>query len=544
MSQWGVTNPKHIEEIIDNKVPIKFSKFNSLYYYRSTSKICKVNINSHLVIAFDIDGTLISPISGGTFPKGAADWKWINNSQDWIKKHYLSGYRIILISNQSRSIEMRLTQIKLIIQTFENLSIGIEVYVASEKDIYRKPSPLIWQHIFNKRDIKFTPDFISSENENTLNNYIIFNEKSIRELLYSADHLKDFEERHPVIIYVGDAAGRKNDFSNSDRLFAINGSIVLDKTILFFTPEEFNQYIFVLDKARSEEVLREEQKNNEKNNEKNGNNTKSSNNINDDSDDLTYDELIKAFKFDTLEISNNLNSIIINHSSLIKQKYPNKHISVNLGKLNKIKNQIHNLIIIIGPPSVGKTYLTDKLKNILQTDNTKVIIDKMNINSEKIRNELQNNNFVIIDDTNPRAFKKYDSMIIEIELSNQCTNITNLGITYFYFDVDKEYWNLINTISMYNNYYINNNINYTRETELTKFNKFVLNPSGKQSNNQTLNKKKTKTTKGKLPKPVDNSKSTSIDNMNVFYITGELESIKSTKSTKNTDIEQKKIFLM
>ena len=533
MSQWGVTNPKHIEEIINNKVPIEFSKFNSLYYYRSTNSVFKVNDTSHLVIAFDIDGTLIRPISGGTFPKGVSDWKWINNSQEWVKKHYLAGYRIILISNQSRSIQMRLNQIKLIIQAFENLSIGLEVYVASEKDIYRKPSPLIWQHIFNKRDLKFTPTFKKEKKNNTtLNNHIVFNQKSIKELLYSADHLKEFEQRHPIIIYVGDAAGRKNDFSNSDRLFAINGSIVLEKTILFFTPEEFNQYIFVLDKARSEEVLREEKETPQE----------------DDPNALTYDELIKEFKFDSLrgdvDLSSNFNNIINNQVNEVKQKYPTNNISVSTCDLNKIKDQIYNLIIIIGPPSIGKTYLSNKLKNILQTNNSEnntdnsVIIYKMTINSDKIMDEIENNKFVIIDDTNPRAYKKYDSMIQEIELSNKNPNITNLGITYFYFDVEKEYWNLMNTISMYNNYYVNNTMKYINETEFTKFNKFVLNPTKTVKITKTTGKRKVTKTKNKLPKPTNSNKDISIDNMNVFYITGELE------QSLDCNNNQKKLFIL
>lgn len=43
---------------------------------------------------------------------------------------------------------------------------------------------------------------------------------------------QDIESQNKIEYYVGDAAGRKNDFSDSDKAFAINADLH------FYTPEE------------------------------------------------------------------------------------------------------------------------------------------------------------------------------------------------------------------------------------------------------------------------------------------------------------------
>ena len=53
------------------------------------------------VAAFDLDGTLISTKSGGTFSKSPSDWKWWNDKVlDKLKDLYRDNYLIVIFSNQ------------------------------------------------------------------------------------------------------------------------------------------------------------------------------------------------------------------------------------------------------------------------------------------------------------------------------------------------------------------------------------------------------------------------------------------------------------
>lgn len=165
-----------------------------------------VAIRGDCIASFDMDGTLIKTKSGQRFPKDKNDWILaFGNIQQKLKDLYLEGYRIVIFSNQ-----LRLGQEKQLIPSFKEkidnivhkIGIPIQVFLATRRDIYRKPLPGMWNSL-----LKLTDEEINMD--------------------------KSF--------FVGDAAGRKKnwaphkakDHSVADRLFTFNINLK------FYTPEEY-----------------------------------------------------------------------------------------------------------------------------------------------------------------------------------------------------------------------------------------------------------------------------------------------------------------
>lgn len=159
-----------------------------------------VNKYTKLVI-FDFDHTLIIPKESSKFPKHVSDWKWINDKIiHEFKNLYSKGAQIIVITNQMGYpiYPFALDRVK---QSLDTLKTPLEIFAATQNDIYRKPFIGIFQ------------EFI-------------------------------FPKLESDIIYVGDAAGREGDFSDSDRRFAYNMQIWLKfketkYKVKFFSPEEY-----------------------------------------------------------------------------------------------------------------------------------------------------------------------------------------------------------------------------------------------------------------------------------------------------------------
>lgn len=152
------------------------------------------------LIMFDFDHTLIIP-KNSIHPKHLHDWKWLHKEiEEKFKKLKLENVQIVIVSNQ-RGYHKYSFVLERMQRSLSTLNISLEVYVSIEHDIYRKP-------------------FIG-----------IFQEFIVPKLQSN-------------IIYVGDAAGRQNDFSDSDRRFAYNIQVWLKYInspykISFYTPEEY-----------------------------------------------------------------------------------------------------------------------------------------------------------------------------------------------------------------------------------------------------------------------------------------------------------------
>lgn len=132
---------------------------------------------------FDFDWTLVKPLEGRKFPKDATDWQYIRPSVVPVVRKYAKDYQIVIVTDQSKL--WKVDQIKAVIA---DLDIDVTVIIGV-KETSQKPSTDLFLSTF--------PKF---------------------------DHTKAF--------YVGDAAGRKGDWSDKDKVFA-------DRLeVKFYTPEE------------------------------------------------------------------------------------------------------------------------------------------------------------------------------------------------------------------------------------------------------------------------------------------------------------------
>ena len=128
------------------------------------------------MIGIDYDWKLVNPINANTFPSDISDWKWYYpNIKEKVKQLYDEGNMIVIFTNQSK--KWKCEQIKIVA---EDLEIPLYVVIAMNKKEY-KPSTIMFDIL--------------------LEGYTINKEESY---------------------YIGDAMGRKIDFSDSDKLFADN----------------------------------------------------------------------------------------------------------------------------------------------------------------------------------------------------------------------------------------------------------------------------------------------------------------------------------
>jgi bifunctional polynucleotide phosphatase/kinase len=138
---------------------------------------------------FDLDGTLIKTKSGNKFPKDENDWVFFNSTiTTKLQNLYKDDYNIVIITNQSGS-SFNIASFKVKIAAIQKaLNIPIQVFISTEHDVYRKPC-------------------IGLVTEGLI--------------------------KCPNVFFVGDAAGRKKDFADTDYKFALNLGIP------FYVPEDF-----------------------------------------------------------------------------------------------------------------------------------------------------------------------------------------------------------------------------------------------------------------------------------------------------------------
>jgi bifunctional polynucleotide phosphatase/kinase len=148
--------------------------------------------------ACDYDWTMVNPKDGKTFPTSIEDWQWMYpNVPEKIKQYYEDGYMIVVFSNQSK--KWKCDQIQ---QVMKQLEIPLFVVIATEKCDY-KPNPILFNTLLGENEINKEESF-----------------------------------------FVGDALGRKSDFSDSDKVFAENigikwyspEDIFINKSAIFELP--------------------------------------------------------------------------------------------------------------------------------------------------------------------------------------------------------------------------------------------------------------------------------------------------------------------
>lgn len=142
------------------------------------------------IAAFDLDSTIIKTKSKKRFPIDVNDWVFFNdNVINILKKLYNNKTSILIISNQNGIGKGKITKDEIITKITniaKEIDIPITIFLALQHDNMRKPCIGSYEYIGK-----------------------------------------------PFLFYCGDAAGRKNDFANTDLKFALNLKIP------FKTPEEF-----------------------------------------------------------------------------------------------------------------------------------------------------------------------------------------------------------------------------------------------------------------------------------------------------------------
>jgi bifunctional polynucleotide phosphatase/kinase len=175
----------NLEIIYEN--PIDFKNINnSVFYYEPKVK------KSNYIAAFDLDWTLTYN-EKHLFPKEVDDIKIFPNRRKVLEDTIKLGYTIVIFTNQyAKSKNEKKNKINRLLHFLRELKLPVFVYVATEKDSYRKPDIEMWKLFSKDIDVK-------------------------------------------KLIFVGDALGRPQDFSDSDRLFAEN----IRKDTIIQSPEEF-----------------------------------------------------------------------------------------------------------------------------------------------------------------------------------------------------------------------------------------------------------------------------------------------------------------
>lgn len=143
------------------------------------------------VAAFDLDGTLTRP-KVGEFPRAVDDVVLMPKRREVLLDYIGKGYTIVIFTNQkSRGEKDKINKYNRVINATKLLDVPLLLFMSTGDDQYRKPNIGMWETMLQ----------------------MIFPIKSS--------------------FYVGNSAGRPQDHSNADILFAKNVGTK------FYTPEEF-----------------------------------------------------------------------------------------------------------------------------------------------------------------------------------------------------------------------------------------------------------------------------------------------------------------
>ncbi|XP_060852447.1 LOW QUALITY PROTEIN: uncharacterized protein F21D5.5-like [Rhopalosiphum padi] len=213
---YGVESKKKDTNCLDKEMSHKKSRSDSTPQWECKNSSIMVYNSSNIfhkdkIAAFDLDGTLIVTRSGKVFPVDENDWQ-IHNSEVVTSINKLSndGYKIVIFTNQGgiSKLKVNFVTFKIKIENIcEVLKVPVQVFIATEKDINRKPAPGMWN-------------------------------------ILVSDYNGDVSVNIDKSFFCGDAAGRparftsdgkqiKKDHSCCDRLFAMNIGLK------FYTPEEY-----------------------------------------------------------------------------------------------------------------------------------------------------------------------------------------------------------------------------------------------------------------------------------------------------------------
>mgnify|MGYP005988951879 CR=1 FL=1 len=153
----------------------------------------KLSIKKNLLACFDYDWTLVIPKDGRPFPRDENDWQWYYpNIPKILTKLHNDGYVICIFSNQTK--KWKIDQMR---NSLSTLNIPLYAITSLNKEEH-KPNRLMFDQFIQSNKFSKKDSF-----------------------------------------FVGDALGRKNDFSDSDKVFAETiGIKYLPPEKMFYDPEK------------------------------------------------------------------------------------------------------------------------------------------------------------------------------------------------------------------------------------------------------------------------------------------------------------------
>ena len=155
------------------------------------------NTTSTKMAGFDLDFTIIKPKGFRRFPKDRNDWVLLNSTvKSKLHQLHKDGYRIVIFTNQGGIAKGRTKLDDIVFKLdsiIKEIGVPMDYIISYAYDKNRKPNKGMFE-------------------------------------LYKKHSKKRILRKNSF--YCGDAAGRKKDFSDSDKKFAENIGV------LFYIPEE------------------------------------------------------------------------------------------------------------------------------------------------------------------------------------------------------------------------------------------------------------------------------------------------------------------
>lgn len=388
----------------------------------NTNILVDKTLSFRTICAFDFDGTLVTQKSGKKYPIDSDDWKPLYDNdviKNKLKKLYEDERIIVIFSNQSGVSKKKLTidQVKDRFNNFlayMNNEIPIFIHIALADDHYRKPATGMWVNL-----LKSLEEEIHTTTQNEMKQKMVIQ--------------WDFKNS----VFVGDAAGRKGDFACSDRKFAYNVGIDFHTPETFFLNDGNSQAIEVdwewggfdpipfkteydmIDKIQKEKLMEQQER-------------ILQNMIEDDDEKLNN----TSSNFANNTSSNTLNNTTHNTTNTTYNTTNTTHNTTNATdnstntQLNAYKIDEQEIVLLVGPPSSGKSTLCSNLFPTYVNIN----MDTLNTKAKCLKAAkaaLNLGKSIIVDNTNPtkKGREEYISL---------AKDYPNLKVRCIIMDVPKE----------------------------------------------------------------------------------------------------------
>jgi bifunctional polynucleotide phosphatase/kinase len=154
-----------------------------------------------------MDGTIIQPKGGRTFPRDRHDWEWLYPSvPDKLKALHADGHKIVLFTNQNGISTGRQAREDIqgkILDIQQLLGFPFQAFASLQSDYNRKPQPGMW-HTF------------------------------------TVNHNQGVAVNYAASYYIGDAAGRPKGWDGNPR----TKKDFSDGIMMFITPHHLRPHFF------------------------------------------------------------------------------------------------------------------------------------------------------------------------------------------------------------------------------------------------------------------------------------------------------------